>query len=89
MVQNYIYWDIKNLIQWSRRYIEESPITLSFNVKYSVECFGVLVTDMHSNKADTFHSIQFYPNQTNFTIFSSQNFGIGGDDGFEFYSFGY
>ena len=44
---------------------------------------------MHSNKADTFHSIQFYPNQTNFTIFSSQNFGIGGDDGFEFYSFGY
>lgn len=43
---------------------------------------------MHSNTANTFHSIQFYPSQTDFTIFSSQNFEMGGSDGFEFYSFG-
>ena len=43
---------------------------------------------MHSGIANTFHSIEFYPNQANFTIFSSQNFEIDGNDGFEYYSFG-
>ena len=43
---------------------------------------------MHSGMANTFHSIQFYPTQTEFTINSSQNFEIGGSDEFEYYSFG-
>ena len=84
----YLAQDIKFNSQWARRYIEESPVTILYNVKYSIECFGVLITDMHSGTANTFHSIQFYPTQTEFIVNSSQNFEINGSDGFEYYSFG-